>query len=134
VNPKISGRKNSFRVFVSNIENDNKYIDSDEYISSNCRVEYNEACWIRMGKKKHKHPMRISYADVLLGVDGGIGTKSLIKNQSPSLCCKKVPLRNTKKFEETNNELFYNLFLRKLKCDPEKKDLCAICEMINESD
>ena len=33
VNPRIPGRKNSFGMFVSNIENDNKYIDSDEYYS-----------------------------------------------------------------------------------------------------
>ena len=151
-------------MFVSNIENDNKYIDSDEYYSvdeyspqtvvlSIIRLAgfnvgiindgYQAAYWfycvvsyITYGfkRKKHKHPMHISYAAIALGVDGWIRSKSLIKNQSPSLCCKKAPSRNIKTFEETNIELLYNLFQRKLKRDPEKKDLYAIFETINECD
>jgi hypothetical protein len=85
-------------------------------------------------RKKKKHQSSISYATVTLGVDGGNRSKSLIKNQCSSLCCKKHQESKTKALEEANVESLYKLFQRKLNRDPEKKDFLRICKRIKEHD
>jgi len=78
--------------------------------------------------------MNISYAAITLGVDGGIRSKSLIRNQSSSLYSKKRSESTLHVHKEPSIDSLYTLLQMKLKREPEKKDLYTICKMVKEHD
>ena len=74
-------------------------------------------------KPKYRLTNKVSFAQITLGVDGGIRAKSLIRNQSASLSYIKASIGKKISTEERNIRALNKIFQDKLNRRPEKKTI-----------